>query len=58
MQEVVCLGDGRVIDMVQNTARTEEEDDIIDQFFEELWFDFPTPFKKVILYGSQTKKCP
>lgn len=46
VQEVVCLGDGRVIDMVQNTARTEEEDDIIDQFFEELWFDFPTPFKK------------
>ena len=46
VQEVVCLGDGRVIDMVQNTARTEKEDDIIDQFFEELWFDFPTPFKK------------
>lgn len=46
VQEVVCLGDGRVIDVVQNTARTEKEDDIIDQFFEELWFDFPTPFKK------------
>lgn len=44
--EIECLGNGQLIDILRNTKRAETDDEILNDSFEGLWFDFPTPFKK------------
>lgn len=44
--EIEFLGNGQVSEILRNSDRSEATGDIINDSFEGLWFDIPTPFKK------------
>lgn len=46
VMEIECFGNDQVVDVIRNSKRAEEADTILNNSFEGLWFDFPTPFKK------------
>lgn len=46
VMEIECFGNNQVVEVLTNSKRTEENETILNDSFETLWFDFPTPFKK------------
>lgn len=44
--EIECSSDGQLIEIICNSKRSQENSEVIDNSFDGLWFDFPTPFKK------------
>lgn len=44
--EIECDAEGNLIDIINNFKRTDEDSNVLIFSFENLWFDFPTPFKK------------
>ncbi|MBQ3061476.1 MAG: hypothetical protein IJD02_03440 [Lachnospiraceae bacterium] len=44
--KIEFFGDGRLVQVLDNTKRTNEEEMLINLSFDGMWFDFPTPFKK------------
>ena len=46
VMEVSIWGSDQFHAVITNSSRSEEDDDVISNSFEGLWFDFPTPFRK------------
>lgn len=44
--EIECRCNGQLNSVLMNSIRSDEDDEIISNSFDGLWFDFPTPFKK------------
>ena len=44
--EIELLADGRLINIIFNSKRSENDDKLYYNSFDGLWFDIPTPFKK------------
>ena len=46
VMEIESFGNGQLKNIIRDTNRTEEEYTVLQESFDGLWFDFPTPFKK------------
>ena len=44
--EIETFGNGGLIEILENTRRTEENQKLLGDSFYSLWFDFPTPFQR------------